>query len=158
MKRTNRKSYVLWVLFTEAVGALSGLLTRKGTKLYSTSFAKPPLSPPAVLFPIVWVILFALMGISVARIYNTPASSNRSDSLRLFFAQLAVNFFWSIIFFNLQAPVFALLWLILLWFLILRMIAAFRPVDRLAALLQIPYLLWVTFAVYLNLGIVLLNR
>ena len=158
MKQVNRKSYILWILFIEAVGALAGMLTREGTQMYSESLTKPPLSPPAILFPIVWIILFALMGISAARIYNAPPSNDRSRSLTLFLVQLAFNFFWSIIFFNLEAPVFALFWLILLWLLILAMTAAFRKVDRIAALLQIPYLLWTTFAVYLNLGIALLNQ
>jgi len=118
---------------------------------------KPPLLPPAILFPIVWVILFALMGIGAARIYLAPPSEARSRGLLIFLAQLAVNFFWSIIFFNLQAYGFALLWLLFLWLLILWMILTFRKVDRIAALLQVPYLLWVTFAAYLNLGVWLLN-
>lgn len=99
-----------------------------------------------------------MMGIGAARIYLAPASGDRSRSLLLFLVQLAVNFFWSIIFFNLQAFGFAFVWLILLWVLILLMILSFRKVDKLAAWLQIPYLLWVTFAAYLNLGVWLLNR
>ena len=158
MKQVNRKSYILWILFTEAVGALAGLLTREGTQMYSESLTKPPLSPPAILFPIVWIILFALMGISAARIYNAPPSNDRSRSLTLFLVQLAFNFFWSIIFFNLQAFGFALLWLVLLWGLILLMTIHFARLDKPAALLQIPYLLWVTFALYLNAGVWWLNR
>ena len=157
MKRKQWKTYAFWILLTEAAGALSGWLTREGTRLYSTVMEKPPLSPPAILFPIVWVVLFALMGIGAARIYLAPPSEARSRSLPIFLAQLAVNFFWSIIFFNLQAYGFALLWLLFLWLLILWMILTFRKVDRIAALLQIPYLLWVTFAAYLNLGVWLLN-
>ena len=99
-----------------------------------------------------------MMGIGAARIYLAPASGDRSRSLLLFLVQLAVNFFWSIIFFNLQAFGFAFVWLILLWVLILLMILSFRKVDKLAAWLQIPYLLWVSFAAYLNLGVWLLNR
>ena len=102
--------------------------------------------------------VFALMGIGAARIYLAPASNARSRSLLLFFVQLAFNFFWSIIFFNLQAFGFAFLWLIALWVLILLMILSFRKVDQPTAWLQVPYLLWVTFAAYLNLGVWLLNR
>lgn len=156
MKR-NLKTYIFWILLAEAVGALAGFLTREGTELYRMVIEKPPLSPPAIVFPIVWSILYALMGISAARIYLSPDSPARSRGLNLFIAQLVVNFFWSLIFFNAQAYGFALLWLILLWLLILWMILTFRKVDPVAALLQIPYLLWVTFAGYLNWGVWRLN-
>ena len=158
MKKRSWKPYIFWILFTETIGFLSGWLTREGTKIYNTTIEQPPLSPHSIVFPIVWGILFALMGIGAARIYLAPASGDRSRSLLLFLVQLAVNFFWSIIFFNLQAFGFAFVWLILLWVLILLMILSFRKVDKLAAWLQIPYLLWVTFAAYLNLGVWLLNR
>ena len=98
-----------FVLLTELVGGLSGFLTRKGSKVYQATIRKPPLSPPGVVFPIVWGILFALMGIGAARIWRAPPSQERTRSLRLFFTQLGFNFFWSIIFFNLQAFGFALL-------------------------------------------------
>ena len=122
------------------------------------TIVKPPLSPPALVFPIVWTILYALMGIGAARIWLLPASRERTVSLRLFLIQLAVNFFWSIIFFNLQAFLFAFLWLVLLWILIVWMTLSFRELDRPAALLQLPYLLWVAFAGYLNFGVWMLNR
>ena len=157
MKKHSWKTYALWILFTEAVGALSGWLSREGTELYRTAIEKPPLSPPGAVFPVVWTILFALMGIGAARIYLAPASNARSQSLLLFFVQLAFNFFWSIIFFNFGSYGAAFFWLLALWILILWMIVSFYQVDRLAALLQIPYLLWVTFAAYLNLGVWLLN-
>lgn len=157
MKGRPWKTYLIWILFTEAVGALSGWLTREGTELYAQSIVKPPLSPPGIVFPIVWVILFALMGIGAARIWLSPPSARRSRSLALFFAQLFFNFFWSVIFFNFQAFGFALLWLAVLWALIWGMLLSFQRVDRPAAWLQVPYLLWVTFAGYLNLGIWLLN-
>ena len=158
MKKSTWKTYAAWILFSEAVGALSGWLTRESTKIYNTAIEQPPLSPPAIVFPIVWGILFALMGIGAARIYLSPASDARSRSLLLFLVQLAFNFFWSIIFFNFQAFGFAFIWLLLLWLLILWMILSFYKVDQLAAFLQIPYLLWVTFAAYLNFGVWLLNQ
>ena len=157
MKKSNWKTYAFWILITEAVGALSGWLTREGSKIFSQSVAQPPLSPPAILFPIVWGILYALMGISAARIYMAPPSQERSRGLNLYIAQLVVNFFWSLIFFNAQAYGFAFFWLLLLWALVLWMILTFRKLDPLAAWLQIPYLLWLTFAAYLNFGVWYLN-
>mgnify|MGYP003294413860 CR=1 FL=1 len=156
MKR-NWKPYLFWILLSEAVGALSGWLTREGTDVYAQTIVQPPLSPPGWVFPIVWTILYALMGIGAARIYLAPPSQERSRGLNLFIAQLAVNFFWSPIFFNAQAYGFAFVWLLLLWSLVLWMILTFRKVDSLAAKLQIPYLIWLTFAAYLNFGVWLLN-
>lgn len=158
MKKAIWKTYAFWIVLTEEVGALSGWLTRKGVKAYSAAVEQPPLSPPSIVFPVVWGILFALMGIGAVRIYLAPASRARSRSLWLFFVQLAFNFFWSILFFNFQAFGYALLWLTTLWLLILLMILSFQKVDRPAAWLQIPYLLWSAFAVYLNFGVWMLNR
>ena len=157
MKNRTWKTHLFWILFTEAAGAISGWLTRESTQLYTQVIQQPPLSPPAVVFPVVWTILFALMGIGAARIDLAEPSLEKTQSLRIYVLQLAVNFFWSIIFFNFQRYGFALLWLIFLWVLILWMILSFRKVDRTAALLQIPYLLWATFAIYLNFGVWLLN-
>jgi len=127
-------------------------------QVYAQTILQPPLSPPGWVFPVVWTVLYALMGISAARIYLVPASKERSLGLNLFITQLVVNFFWSPVFFNLQAFGFAFLWLLLLWILVLWMILSFRETDGLAAALQIPYLLWLTFAAYLNLGVWYLNR
>lgn len=153
MQKHTWKVYAFWIVFTEAVGALAGWLTRDGTAIYGQTIVQPPLSPPAWVFPVVWAILYALMGIGAARIYNSPPSKARSCSLTVYLVQLGFNFFWSILFFNLQWFGVALLWLVLLW----GMILCFRRVDPVAARLQIPYLLWVSFAAYLNLGVWLLN-
>ena len=158
MKKHSWRTYAFWILITEAVGALSGWLTKEGTKIFNESIIQPPLSPPSIVFPIVWGTLYALLGISAARIYMSPQSQARSKGLNLYIAQLAVNFTWSIIFFNFQAFGFAFIWLLLLWTLVLWMILTFREVDSVAARLQIPYLLWLTFAAYLNLGVWYLNR
>ena len=155
--KQNWKSYLFWILLSEAVGALSGWLTREGTAIYAQTIVKPPLSPPGWVFPVVWTILYALMGIGAARIYQAPPSNKRSLGLNLFVVQLVVNFFWSPVFFNLQASGFAFFWLLLLWGLVLWMILVFRKVDPTAAKLQIPYLLWLTFAAYLNFGVWYLN-
>ena len=157
MKKFPWKTYAAWVLLTEAVGGLAGWLTREGTKLYTESIVQPPLSPPAIVFPIVWAVLYALMGVSAARIWMAPPSDARRLGLRLFAGQLAFNFFWSIIFFDLQWFGFALVWLVALWALIAAMVLVFYRVELLAARLQLPYLVWVAFAGYLNAGVWLLN-
>ena len=157
MNKQPWKTYAFWILLSEAVGALSGWLTREGARTFSETVMQPPLSPPAVLFPIVWGILYALMGIGAARIRMTPPSDDRNKGINLFIAQLIVNFFWSLIFFNLQAFGLAFLWLVLLWVLVFLMIRTFWKVDPLAAKLQIPYLLWLTFAGYLSFGVWYLN-
>ena len=157
MKNQSWKPYVISVLLAESVGIVSGLLSREGTEIFGSTAIQPPLSPPAILFPIVWTVLYALMGISAARIWLSQPSVDRSRGLNLYAAQLIVNFFWSPIFFNTQRYGFAALWLILLWVLVLWMILTFRKVDPLAALLQIPYLIWLTFAAYLNIGVWQLN-
>lgn len=157
MKKITWKPYILWILLAEAVGALSGWLTREGTQLFSETVAKPPLTPPSLVFPIVWGILYALMGIGAARVSLTEPSEDRSRGLNLFVAQLIVNFFWSLIFFNAQAYGFAFFWLLLLCGLVLWMTLTFRKVDPIAAWLQVPYLLWLTFAAYLNFGVWRLN-
>jgi len=108
------------------------------------------LTPPGIVFPIVWTILYALMGIGAARVWLSEDSIERMKALIVFAVQLAVNFFWSIIFFDLQAFQFAFWWLLILWVLIILMITAYHKVDKLAAYIQIPYLLWVTFAGYLT--------
>ncbi len=151
------KSYIFWILLAEGVGLLAGLLTRDATAIYANTIQKPPLSPPAIVFPIVWTILYALMGIGAARVTTSPNQKPDDFALNLFIIQLIVNFFWSFFFFNAQAFGFAAVWLILLWVLVLLMIIAFWKVDRLAAWLQIPYLIWLTFAAYLNIAVYLLN-
>ncbi|MBR3867207.1 MAG: tryptophan-rich sensory protein [Butyricicoccus sp.] len=158
MKKNAGRTYALWILGTEAVGALAGWLTREGTEIFNLSVAEPPFSPPAAIFPIVWTILYLLMGIGAARIAMAPPSDARSRSLTLYLVQLFFNFLWPFVFFNLQWYGAAFLWLIALWLLVFFMIQSFRAVDPSAAALQLPYLIWLTFAAYLNLGVWLLNR
>lgn len=158
MKLQKSKPYILWILFAEAVGALAALLIRDGIAYYGEYVTKPPLTPPAAVFPIVWSVLYALMGIGAARISSADGHAEQKKGLLLWFAQLTFNFFWSILFFVFGSYGFAFLWLLALWTLILLMLLAFRRIDRPAALLQLPYLLWVSFAGYLNLGVALLNR
>ena len=153
-----KPKYLPWILLSEAAGILSGLLSRNGIGIYAETAQKPAISPPGILFPVVWTILYALMGFGAARIAARPDSIQRSRALNVFAAQLVVNFFWSLLFFNAGAYGFALIWLLLLWGLIIAMIALFRQTDKLAALVQIPYLLWVSFAAWLNYAVWMLNR
>ena len=157
LNKSKIKPYAVSILLTLAVGGLSGFLTSMGMDSFD-ALTKPPLTPPSFLFPIVWTVLFILMGVGAARVFLTEPTAARNRALIVYVVQLAVNFLWSIIFFNPQAYAFAFFWLILLWVLILTMIYLFCKVDKPAALLQIPYAIWVTFAGYLNLMIWLLNR
>lgn len=152
------KPYVISVAIALAVGGLSALLTKNNMSVYN-NIERPALAPPMVVFPIVWSILFILMGISSAMVWvNREKDPDTAfAALRVYGMQLIINFFWSIIFFNMQAYLFAFIWLVLLWIFILVMIAQFRKISPLAAYLQLPYLLWVTFAGYLTLMIYLLN-
>ena len=149
--------YILSAGIALAVGGLSGLISMKGMEIYTANAVKPPLTPPGWLFSVVWTALYALMGVSAARIWQKPESETRSRGLNLYVIQLIVNFFWSLIFFNAQAYGFAVIWLLVLWVLVLLMILEFRKIDPLSAKLQIPYLIWLTFATYLNIGVWILN-
>ena len=157
MKR-NWKVYVIWIAIAEVVGALSGLLSIKGMQAYSETVTQPAVVPPMWVFPVVWGILYALMGLSAAIVWLSPESDLRRKGLNLFVAQLIVNFFWSLIYFNLQAFGFAFIWLVLLWLLVAWMSWTFYRVKPIAGLLQIPYLLWLTFAGYLTFAVWMLNR
>lgn len=149
---------IFWILLAEAAGLVSGLLTREGVEQFQMTVQQPPFSPPRWLFPVVWGLLYALMGISASLVSQSPDSPSRSRGLNLMVVQLIVNFFWPLFFFNIQAYGFSLLWLIGLWLLVLWMILEFHKTVPLAARLQIPYLLWLTFAVYLNAGVWYLNK
>ena len=157
VKKGAWKSYAAWILFTEAVGAFAGALIREGVQYFECCVNKPPLTPPGAVFPVVWGILYALMGVSAARIYMAEESKARSGALRLYMAQLFFNFFWSIIFFMSRTYGAAFVWLTVLWVLIVRMLLAFRELEPWTARLQIPYLVWVFFAGYLNFGVWMLN-
>ena len=146
--------YIKSILIPVLVGALVGLIT-SGAMNYSM-LNKPPLSPPGWLFPIVWTILYILMGVS----YGILKSNNQTDEEidYIYYLQLVINALWSIIFFVFKWRLFAFLWIILLIVAVVQMIRKFYEKNRLAGLLQIPYLIWITFAAYLNLAIYLLNR
>ncbi len=153
------KPYVISCAIALAVGGLSALLTAGSMDLYS-EIVQPPLAPPSFLFPVVWTVLYILMGIGAAMIYLEKDRMPRevSHALIVYAVNLFLNFFWSIIFFNMRAFLFSFIWLVLLWASIMVMIIKFRRIKPLAGYLQIPYLVWVTFAGYLNLAIYILNK
>lgn len=152
------KPYFISILIALGTGGLSSFLTRNNMDIYKY-LNKPALSPPSIVFPIVWTVLYILMGISSACIYlqKSDYPYEVMDALFTYVLQLIMNFFWSIIFFNMRTFLFSFIWLVVLWAMILKMILKFGMLDKRAAYLQIPYFLWVTFAGYLNFMIYLLN-
>ena len=140
--------------FPLALGGLAGLLTRSGMETFQW-IRKPALSPPGWLFPVVWTILYLLMGIA-SYLVLTSGKPNR-PALAVYGIQLIFNFLWPIIFFNLEAYLFSFICLVILWLLIITTMILFFRISKSAGYLLVPYLLWVTFAGYLNFSIYLLN-
>lgn len=153
------KPYVVSVALALGVGGASALLSRGGMDLFQ-NIEKPPLTPPGIVFPVVWTLLYTLMGISAAMVYENRTGQREKtvSALRIYALQLTVNFLWSLIFFNARAFLAAFTWLLLLWVLILIMLNRFVKISSTATYLQIPYLLWVSFAGYLTLAIYILNK
>lgn len=158
-KKRNIAVYAIAIAIPVATGLFSALLTRDSMQIYS-QIITPPLAPPSILFPIVWTILYILMGISSGIVWQkrNEAPAQVNTAISYYAMSLAFNFVWSIIFFNFRQYLFAFVWLLGLLYLIVRTILAYKPISPAAAYLQIPYALWVSFAGYLNLAIWLLNR
>jgi len=150
------KKLIICILIPLCVGIVSGLLSRGGMEGFS-SLEQPPLSPPAILFPIVWTILYVLMGIASYLVLVSDMPYRSKTALTVYGIQLVFNFVWSLIFFNLAAYVAAFIWLLVLWVLIIISTILFYGINKAAGFLMLPYLLWVTFAAYLNLGVAILN-
>ncbi len=154
--RKSVKNLIIALLIPVLTGALSALLS--GGMSNFSDLRKPPLSPPGWLFPVVWTILYLMMGFASYLVYTAKAPTYKKNSALLFYGiQLFFNFFWSIFFFRFEAYLFSFIWLIALWLLIIITLVKFYGVRKSAGLLLIPYLLWVTFAAYLNFAIYLLN-
>lgn len=156
MTRENKVSAFIIIVLTLLGGAISGLLTMGSREAYA-ALQQPPLAPPGWLFPVVWTVLYILMGLglSLVRHENREAAG---PSTRIYIIQLLVNLLWPLFFFRWELRGFAFFWILLLIALVVIMILRFDRVSTTAAWLQIPYLLWLTFAAYLNLTIWLLNR
>lgn len=139
------------------VGGVSSFFTRKGMNLFDV-WNKPPLTPPAWLFPVAWIILYILMGIASYLVYHSEnEGQGKQLALKIYGIQLVVNFLWPVFFFNFQWLLFSMIWLLLLWILVYLMLFSFHHFSKAAAYMIIPYLLWTTFAAYLNFGIWWLN-
>lgn len=157
-RRIDKTKLLKCVAIPLATGGVAGFLSAGGMKTFQI-LKKPPLAPPGWLFPVVWTILYVLMGIACYLVCTADAEwDDISEALSLYYYQLVVNFLWPIFFFNFQWYLFAFFWLVLLWVLVFRMIRKFYPISKQAAYLCVPYLAWLTFAGYLNLGIWWLNR
>ena len=155
--KINKRLLFICIAIPLFVGALSALLTKNSMEVFG-SLEQPPLSPPAWLFPVVWTILYTLMGISSYLILTSSVDKNQiSSAIKVYAIQLVVNFLWPTFFFNFGWYLFSFLWLVLLWVLVLVMILKFKEINKFAAYMNIPYLVWLTFAGYLNLGIWILN-
>lgn len=154
----NRK---LWLAVCIAIPLLVGVIASVLTRQSMQNFAmleKPPFAPPAWVFPVVWTILYVLMGISSYLILIATAEKEKKENaLLLYWYQLAVNFLWPTFFFNFEWYLFSFFWIVLLWVLVFLMILRFYKIDKRAAYLNIPYLIWLLLAAYLNLGIWWLN-
>ena len=140
-----------------AAGAAAGILTMDGMAVFA-AVKKPPLSPPGWLFPIVWTLLYILMGIASALVWSANISPLRRDRALSFYAlQLTANFVWPLIFFGMEMYLVAVLWLVLLWLLAAITTLLFYYIAPKAGKLMLPYMLWLSFALYLNVGVWILN-
>lgn len=151
---SNFKTYLKSILIPVIIGAIVGFTVSSYTNY--NYLVQPPLAPPCIAFPIVWFILYVLMGVSYGILESNSLTT--PDINFIYYLQLFVNALWSFIFFIFEWRFFAFLWILLLIILVIIMIIKFYNKNKLAGLLQIPYLLWIIFASYLNLSIYLLNR
>ena len=163
MKKLNVVKLIIAILIPLLVGGLSAFLTKDAMIMFD-AIKKPPLSPPGIVFPIVWSILYVLMGIARYLLYNLDEQKLSEEQIKfrnytlvIYDIQLFFNFFWSIIFFKFSMYKVAFLWLIILWVLVFIFIKNALKLNKISAYLMIPYLLWITFAGYLNVAIAILN-
>jgi len=140
------------------LGSIAGIFTSKEITGWYASLNKPSFNPPSYLFGPVWTALYILMGVSMFLIWNTPKTELRQKALAIFGIQLFFNFWWSILFFSFHTVFLSVIDILIMWFLIIYMISLFKKIKPVAAYLQVPYLLWVSFATVLNISIWYLNR
>ncbi len=151
------KKAVFWILFSLAAGGAASWLTREGLRAFD-ALRKPPLTPPRIVFPIAWSALLILIGLGFAIVRSKVQNTRRADDAAIAYAvQMTFFFCWMIWFFGLGWYGFSALWLGGLIISILAMIAVYRRISKAAAWMQIPYLLWCCFALYLNIGVWVLN-
>ena len=152
----DNKEVLISIFIPIILGLIFGLITMSGMRNLKY-LNLPSFQPPAFVFSIVWTILYGLMGYSAYLVYTSYSCYNRPCMI-VYLSQLIVNLFWSVIFFNLELRLFALIWLIVLDILVIYMIWCFFGINKKAAYYQIPYLVWIIFATFLNYSIYILNR
>ncbi|MFM9056080.1 MAG: TspO/MBR family protein [Bacteroidota bacterium] len=149
--------FLLSILSPLVIGGISGALTAGAVNGWYATLIQPSFNPPNWVFGPVWTLLYVLMGISHYRIWSRPKTSERTHALRVFWLQLALNFFWSLIFFGAGQITWALVEILLLWCCIAWMIRCFYAIDRTSAWINLPYVAWVSFATALNAAYAWLN-
>ena len=154
---TKIRPYVGFSALALLVGGLASIITQGQMEAFS-ALRQPPLSPPGWVFPVAWTILYLLMGVGMAIIWRNSDGERRRRAVTIWSVQLAANFLWPLLFFLWQLRLLSLVWLVVLLILVANMTSEFEKTSVTAARLQIPYLLWLLFAAYLNLGVWILNR
>ena len=155
MKKFDFKAFIIIIVITFVVGSFFSFFTIHNMNTFKE--LNKPINVPAILFPIVWSILYILMSISCYIIYKSD-SRDKKKAITIYAIQLIVNSLWTLIFFGFDAYLLAFIWVMFLIVLVTIMIITFYNIDKRAAYLNIPYIFWIVFAGYLNLGIYILNR
>lgn len=155
MKNIDFKKLFKYIFITLLIGGVPSIFVYRNIESYKL-LNKPPLSPPSIVFPIVWTIIFILLGTSIYRVMNAD-SSKKEEAKLIYFIQLIVNALWTPIFFGLKEYFLAFLWIIMLILLVVTMLITFFKIDKISFYLNIPYIIWLLFASYLNFGIFVLN-
>ena len=159
MKKINLFELLLFIVMSELIGSVGSMFTIPSLKGWYQNLNKSPFNPPNFIFGPVWIILFLMMGISSYLIFKERKKDKKVKTAMLFFViQFLLNVFWSLLFFGLKVPLFAFIEILALWFFILLTILTFIKVNKTAGFLLIPYIIWVSFASYLNLMVYLLNK
>lgn len=157
MKRISMGTLIIALLIPLIVGGASAALSAKGMAIYGT-MNKPPLSPPAWVFSVAWTILYFAMGFASYFIFVAEVDTrSKSIALVMYVVQLIMNFMWSIVFFNWGMYLAAFVWLMVMWCIVILCTLRAYCINRLAGYLLIPYIVWLTFAAYLNYGAYILN-
>ena len=157
MKKSELLSLAICIAIPLIIGSISGIATSGNITTWYAGLNKPSFNPPNWIFGPVWTVLYLLMGISLFLIWRSPAGDARNYALTIFCIQIILNFAWSFIFFHFKQTGWAFVEIILIWLSVLAMIFIFYRISKPSALLQIPYFLWVSFAVVLNGSIWHLN-
>ena len=155
MKNLDIKKLLFYIITTILIGTIPSIFVFKSMNVYN-SLNRPPFSPPSIVFPIVWTILYMLMGISIYIIMQSKRKLKKNAKL-IYYIQLITNALWSPIFFGFEEYFLAFLWILMLIVFVITMILTFYKIRKKAAYIQIPYLLWLLFASYLNFGVFVLN-